>query len=459
MGKKPKKEKKLPEIEITEFPACCCDHQKIQSGLNKKNKSLIISNKVKYFTERELKKLNIFLRSIVGSSALNLEEYNFNFKIYFPNTANSDIQKVIDLFYPSKNVKLSTWNTTKLNNVKTAFNLITDFINVTVTQVTNLNDADYVLCYASNIPAGGDATFPYELDLFPEELKDKLYIFFSTEYNTYSWERGTFYFSLILHLINHTLGLAHTYDLGNNSELIPGALFQDKSISQGLAYANNNFSTLMSGINIPSAINEKDKTIYSRNLMSLDLQALRFYYNVSNNQKYIDNWVDLTCPIRVTQTIVTPIEGAEINLIAPTDFESAIYNLNMLPLEISPFCNKYTPNDLISSYCKGYIQTGNYENLTASFLDMNSKIISVKSDYPTLNIYFGDIPYNSTINVDIIKTVRFLLFFKGKVTDYIFTTDPSDIFFIQNKVNLNTIQILNISKINFWQTNFSINEL
>ena len=193
--------------------------------------------------------------------------------------------------------------------------------------------------------------------------------------------------------------------------------------------------------------------------MSLDLQALRFYYNVSNNQKYIDNWVDLTCPIRVTQTIVTPIEGAEINLIAPTDFESAIYNLNMLPLEISPFCNKYTPNDLISSYCKGYISADTYENLTASFLDMNSKIISVKSNYPTLNIFFGDIPYNSTINVDIIKTIRLFLFFKGKVTDYTFTKDSSDILSVQNKINLNIIKILNISKIQSWQSFFSINEL
>ncbi len=451
--------KKDLNIEVSEFPYCCCDGK--NNNIQKKNLKLrSISNpRVSYITNGEWNKLNIFLRSIVGISYLNLAQYNKTFKVVFPDRTNTEIQNYINAKYPGFNIKLTKWTTPQITNVLSAYGLITDFLGVKLEASTIFDTADFVICLVSGINGGGDASFPWELDFYTE-TNNKLYIFLSTEYVSYSWNRGTYYYSLIMHLICHTLGLAHTYDNGNNSEIMPGADFQSGEIGQGLSYSNNNLSTLMTRYQVIPSSFEKDATVYSRTLMSLDLQALRFYYKVGNNPTYIQKWIDFNGPIGVTQTMVTPDEGGIINLVQPPTLEFSIYNLNLYPLEVAPYSGKNTPYDLMSSYNLGY--GGNninyFTTYTTNFIDINSKIIRVKSNYTTTNIFAGVILNDLTVELDTSKKLGALIYLNGRSSDYSSLIGQSDTFEITNLSSLKKITFLDYSKILFVYLYFSINE-
>lgn len=445
----------LEEIETQEFPSCCCNTKKI---IRKPKSRAIYSSKVKYISQNELNKLNNFLRSIVGISCLNLDSFtNRTFNICFINSATTGVKGYLDFYYGGS-ATVVPWINSKKIPVTTAFNMIGDLLGVKINVVTNSSTADYLLMYTSGIPAGGDATFPYEMDYTPEFLNNQLFIFFSNEYEANSWDIGTFYYSIIVHLICHTLGLAHPYDNGNNSLIMPGISSEQSKINQGIGKVNNTLTTILTDYQIIDASFELNGTIYPRTLMSLDLEGLKFYYNFENTQTYIDKWLDLTGKKGITQTWISTKEGLTLNLTSTE--KNNLYNLILTPFVANINGEGYSPYDLASSVGDGYIPdfyNTQMVNLTFSFLEKNSFIKKVNMSFNQINVYAENIKYDIELNADPTVLKIFNLFLKGKNSDYTSKVE-NNIVYLTNNTTGKTVSLVNIfGKVDSWNVKFSIN--
>lgn len=457
--------KKSPfdDMEITEVAMCTCCAKKsavsskrklvIDSKIN--SNAIFNSEKVKYLTQNQLKSINLYLRSIVGVSYLNLDAFNKTFKVFFADQITDQIKLYLNYTYPGLNVSLVQWPFQKKTNVLDGFRLFGDFLGITITQVFDFDSADYIACLANGIGTFGNGTFPFELDAYPDETGGKLYTIFSNESIANNWSPGSYYFYIILHVIGHTLGLANNFDSGNESLIMPSMDFINALIGPGMAYVNNPLSTIMTYYQILPSTFEKESTQYTRTLMSLDLQALRFYYNVGNNPNYYTKWVDFNCPSNVTQTLVSPPEGATLNL--SSTVANCAFNLNLIPCKINPFCDGYSPYDLLSSNCQGYNPKNSPQTFFAVLIDSNSYVSKVNCSYPILNIFAGTIDNNVELNLDVTKTLTLQIYLKGKSIDYEIT-DANDIRSIKNKVSGKIISIMQVSKIQLISIIFSINE-
>lgn len=432
----------------------------VNRNYSKKYKKLIgndvkESSKVKYLTTTQLNALNPYLASIIGKSYLNLSAFNNTFKIYFPSITNASITNYLNFFYPDDTVNLVAWNDTKKAIALGSFQLLGDYLGITITETTSFDLSNYVMLNCEYIPDTNDeidgtladATLPYELSLYPSIQQDKLYILLNDSvFDEYLAFRGTFYNLIILHMIGHTLGFGHPHDKLNDSKLMPGTTPNTANNNEGLFYMNNDLSTVMSYIHLTNNEFQSVATTYPRTYMELDLQALRYYYGATNNIIYVNNWLDLTCSTGVCQTLVSTSSGITLTL-TPTPIENNTFNLTLQRFLANPPVDGVNSFQATSTYSWGY--NNNYtwsmfyfQYLASSILDQNSNISSIVNYYPILNVYGHLISYNTTIIVGSSAVQQINILLKGKSTNYLVTvTETTSI--ISSKSTKKAITVTN----------------
>lgn len=361
-----------------------------------------ITGLISYKTIDELNKLNPYVRSITGFSYLNLPAWNFKFNVFFATKNSPEIDEVIKL--SRGEIKpITTWPKVMQDTIKQGIQLIGDLLNITINYVNNLASANFVFCNYVELASLAYATFPYDLDENANIYKGKTYQFYSNNnFSNVKGGPGTLLFQTVIHEIGHTIGLGHPFDNGNQSGLMPGTAGGYFPFSNGGFFNSNTaISTVMTYRRI---INEfvpiKDfPSSFVRTYQGLDLDAIKYLYNNSIQQKYIDNWIDLFCSIGVTQTIVSTEIGVNLDLL-PIDFNNEkLYNLYLKSFNTNSMEVIASPWKYVSSAGIGYNPDTPIinENFSATTIFPGTKINIIFNEFNILNIYAGDIEIETTI--------------------------------------------------------------
>jgi len=444
----------------------------------KKGKSLDkakLTGKVTYLPESELNKLNPYLRSVAGKSILNLTAYNNTIKVYYATNSKQDtayLNNWLNSISPGFKTESLGWDNAGKQLNQAALLLHATYLKVNIQFVTTYAAADFVTYNALFLPENffGFATYPFELDNNPA-LNGKLSIALNaTQFygQDVPVQIGSFFFWAIIHEIGHTYGLAHPHDDGNNTTLMPGCSNIDifsPFYNQGLFNTNNNLTTIMSYIQ-PSAINyiENNTIQWNTNLvqtlMGLDLQSYRFLYKATNNQEYIDNWLDLTCPINIVQTLISTQNGITLDLTQESDQNSG-FNLCLDRYCVNPVQDTTNSYSMVSSSFLGYYNFPSYieqsqSTYSASVLDKDSFIKQVNTDYQIFNVFAKTIKYNCLIKGTSVNPQTISIWLKCRISDYIVIQTPTKTT-IQNRINLNVLTIEN-NALSTVSVNFGNNE-
>lgn len=437
--------------------SCVC-HKKINKNLKSKAK---LTGKVKYIPESELAKLNPFLRSVAGQSILNLSALNNKIKVYFATNSNQDTTNLnnwLGIYEEGFKTLSLGWDKSGKDLNEAALLLHANYLGINIEIVSTYAAADFVSFLALELPedAYGIATFPKDIDEFPQ-VNGKLCIAISAVvmYGEFPipLERGSIFYWTLIHEIGHTYGLAHPHDNGNGTSIMPGCsdIFSSSLFNQGLFYENNLLTTIMSYVS-PAAqfyIENGEKvwnSNVSRTLMELDLQSYRFLYNATNNQLYIDKWLDLSCNIYVVQTLISTLNGITLNLVPTLDI-NLYFNLSLDKYSANPIQDVSNGYSVISSSLVGYLQfpTCTEESpstFSASLLDKDSYIKQVNNSYIILNVFAKTISNNCLIKNVLDDSQEINIWLKCRSSDYIVTQSPT-LTLIQNKINSNILTIEN----------------
>ena len=355
------------------------------------------SGKVKYIAQTSLDRLNPFLASIIGKTCLNLQTYNFTFNIFFA-TENTE---QIDAYFTSLGSPVPTvipFNEGQVNIITKAYQLTGDYLGVSINIAETIDDADYVNVNCEELDNPKTLAFtldPESLDTNPESLQKFFIAFNESALASYNTEIGGIYFLTSLHEIGHTLGLCHPHDTSNGSKIMPGTTDATQATNQGLCFMNNTLTTIMSYVS-PQLSDNPEPTTYSRTLMTLDLQAYRWYYKITTNTNYINNWLDLTCKNGVVQTLTSTDSGLELDL-SPQEETDTEFNFVALKFIANPMQNFVNVYDLISTSVLSY--EPNDAKYAASVFDTSSHASIIKVSYNTFNCYAWNIWKNFIINI------------------------------------------------------------
>jgi len=395
---------------------CACEKDILKNKKNfYKNKGvpidLTITRKknvfspVSYITDTDIKKLNPFLASIVSFNRINLEYFGKNFNVFYANKNTEKIDNVIEFFF-DKNYKLDNWIFQYSESHTNALKLVCDFLGCTVNEVYNYEEANIIVGNISNyLEFVGSSTNPFELDVFPV-LDKKMYIFYSGMIQEDEVSPGSYWFFTFLHQILHIFGLVHP---ARNNRSMPGTSFEVNN--PGLFSMNNILTTLMSNLDNPVdfVFNGKIDWLglhYPRTLMELDIQALKFMYNVEINIEYL-KWIDYTCSPDVVQTIVSGTDGA--NLILQSD-KNTFFNLSLDQFYANPGADQVCNQAVISRDA--------VSKFGVSMLDKNSFINKVFVSYPELNVYTSRFLKDTDIIVDSDNVKSIKVYISGEIKDY-----------------------------------------
>jgi len=383
-----------------------------------KNKSIKSTDKVLTVPQVELDKLNLYLRSIVSSKYLNFPAYGNKINLYFETTLTPQIAAYLNL-NNFEEKPILTFDSVQQDSLKDSLRQTADLIGLSFNVVTNKSEANYIIFLIESFvnKTNGNAntftttTSPALLELYPEIFNDQLIIGFSKSildiYNVYFI--GSYFFSAALHSIGHTLGLEHPFNSQYDSTIMPGTSVEQQETNQGLFYMNNVLTTVMSFCNIVYKTNQIRYATQPRTFMTLDLQAINFYYKNSITQKYIDNWVDLGCSVSTVQTLVSTSNGITLDLV-PSDFsEDNGINICLQSLSGNPMEDGLNSYGAISSRYIGYdiygdpaIDSGqpadaDLELYSASILAKDSFISKILNSYYDLEVQGNTIINNCEI--------------------------------------------------------------
>lgn len=289
----------------------CCGNEKLHKIFHSiKNKS--ISTKSIPPSSIIIKNLpnNPYLSSITGKYVFDLSKIS-NFSVYFwKSTDDTSKNLLIELLIEELDTSAPLdWSAYYKSQTIDGLSQYTSFINKSSSVTPSYDESDIVCVLVDSINFLGACTTPELLYLFPEFLDNKVVLFLSNTYTTNEniKEGGVQYLTLI-HEFGHCFGLAHPFDNGNESTIIPGIanikcdedgycagyLYNYPSIS---GYINNTiFNTVMSYSSTQFFFPVEDdltssKVGYPQTLMPLDASALRWMYNLQRSgDSYISKY-------------------------------------------------------------------------------------------------------------------------------------------------------------------------
>jgi len=360
-------------------------------------------SKIKYFSDEYLLFANPIIKSIINFSAIDLEKYNRVIRIYYPDYNTPKINDII-LFFFSKKYNLKNWDKLQKKNHSIAFQIIADFLNINIIIVEKYEDADFVICnFIEDSNFIGISTFPHELDLY-KNLENKFFIFYSNFPSNQNSSRGSSRFYFFLHHILHCFGLHHSNMKVNNDHT-----------SLGVFYMNTILAT--------TTHCDTSSEIYPQTLMPLDIEALKFLYNVSDFSKY-RKWLDFNCSKNIIQTLVSNIS---LELI-PSKF-SKIFHLSLDNFSIDSGPSYMTTLGIISKDAN--------DKYGATILGCGSYINEVIVNYEEIYIYGNNFIDNTKIILSE-KTKKIFIFLQGFDRDFIIDEQKNTVFIIKksNKASL-----------------------
>ncbi len=352
----------------------------LKTSYHKKN------SKVKYISEDNFSKLNIFVRQLVDFSSLNLNAFQNKINIYYPQKT-SDVLDEIMYFFFKKTFTITQVNEIHQKNHFSAANLICDFLNLRINEVYKYEDADIVVSFfQESTNFNGVATYPYELDLY-KILNNKLYIFYSNIDNNSKSSPGTFIFLNFLHHLLHCFGLFH-----------PDTEISNECNSPGIFYMNSHLATVM--------FHQTEFEKYPQTLMPLDIEALRFLYKERDASNYY-RWLDYSLNKGIVQTLINPV----ILDIKPEKF-SRVYNLTLDPFSLDSSSEYKSTMSLVSRDAN--------DRIGANLVAFGSHIQEVKINYEEINVYASQFVGDTKIIVSGNNVKKINIYLKGFDSDYHF---------------------------------------
>lgn len=352
----------------------------LKTSFHKKN------SKVKYISEEEFSKLNIFVRQLVDFSSLNLNTLQNKINIYYPQKTSEVLDEVMFFFF-KKSFTINKVNENHKKNHFNAANLICDFLDLRINEVSKYEDADIVVSFFNeSTNFNGVSTYPYEMDLY-KILNNKLYIFYSNIDNQGNSNPGSFLFLNFIHHILHCFGLFH-----------PDSEISSECNSPGIFYMNSHLATVM--------FHQIEYEKYPQTLMPLDIEALRFLYKDRDCSNY-NRWLDYTLSKGIVQTLVNPV----IIDLKPEKF-SRVYNLTLDPFSLDSGSEYITTMSLVSRQAN--------DKFGASLVAFGSYIEEVKINFEEINIYASQFVGDTKIIVSGNNVKIINIYLKGFDTDYHF---------------------------------------
>lgn len=408
---------------------CGCSQNHLKSKFNEMRKRSIgktvkSTDQFFYYNTADIAKLNPYLRSIVGTSYLNLAYFKNKFNVFFATENTPKIDIALEFQYQQIPI-LVPFDDNKIITITKAFTLMGNLIEFTINVVPKYEEADYVICNCVFDPPQqlyASATNPDSL-AFPEN-DNKIWIAYNSEQSSeVNTEIGSLFFFVSLHELGHTLGLAHPFDKVQSLYFMPGVNGEpDLSFkNQGLFNMNNNLTTLMSYVQFPDPDVNNTATTFPRNYCALDLQALRLFYGIKITDKYVNNWIDLTLSNGVSQTLASTSAGLSLSIapgLAPSP-PNNLFNLNLQSFAANPMCDGINSIGIGSRSGIGDSPISDLASFFAShILEKQSTISKVLIGYPEFNVYTGTILYNTVLEVNSPDVKEVNIYIKCKSSNY-----------------------------------------
>ena len=391
-------------------------------------------NRVVYNSDSSIKNLDPYTGSITGFCNLNLDFYNHQFHVFYPNEKNNQVNNVLE-FFSGQSLDLQEWTPEQKNNHSLALQHAFDLIGAKLVEVDNFNDADFVIGNIKEyLDTTGYVTLPFELDVY-NVFKEKMYIFYSGLYNSDETAPGSYWFHAFLHFIGHSLGLAHPETSGSGSRIMPGSGYQEniKNNNLGLFSMNSILTTQMSSISqsLPY-ISSNDSvdwqsTSYPRTYMTLDLKALRFLYNITDISPEFLKWTNNSCENGITQLLVSDSQGLTLKLEPNADNFSPSFLLSLDPFSGNPGIDSISSFSLVSRPAQSV--SG------ASILDSESFISRVLNNYEELNVQSSKFYENTEIVISGSNAKKINLYLSGFQKDYDISDETNGIEIVSKNNN------------------------
>lgn len=409
--------------------SCSCSQNNLKSKFDEMRKSRIgktvkSTDQFFYYNPAEIAKLNPYLRSIVGTTYLNLAYFKNKFNVFFATQNTPKIDISLNFQYQQIPTVIP-FTDSKIISITKAITCMGDLIEFTINVVPTYEEADYVICnciFNPPLQSYAAASPPAALG-FPE-TDNKIWITYNAERtSSVNTEIGSTYFYSSLHELCHSLGLGHPFDKAQSLYYMPGvngdpALFFE---NQGLFNMNNILTTLLSYVQLQSTDVVDTATTFPRNFGPLDLQALRLFYGIEITDKYVKNWVDSTLSNGVSQTLASTPAGLSLAIapsLAPSP-PNTLFNLNLQPFIVNPMCDGINSIGIGSRSAIGDSPIGALADFFAShILDKESTISKVLIGYPEFNVYTGTILYNTVLEVNSPDVKEVNIYIKCKSSNY-----------------------------------------
>ena len=379
-----------------------CKNNNIE--INCKYNDLIVG----YIREDLIKNANPFLKALIGLSYLKIETLN----IYYCEN-KEDIPDICKFHFDEEYSIIE--NIHKKNNFNAISN-ICDFLKIECNIVDNIYDANIVIVSLKEyLHWTFCSSSPYEIDLFTP-LNNKQFIFYNGIDNDDNTDPGSYNYMIFIASFLKSLGL----------NLPKFKMPASSKNSSGLMDMNNIYNTVLSFnhknlkfINNSSTINWEGFS-YPISPMPLDIQALRFMYNIIPNE--CTKWIDVNCSENTTQTLV----GKNISL-QIEEYDSD-YILNLDQYNANPFIDNQNVNTT-------HIRN-NSSQYGITLLDNLSTISNIDISCKYLYLYSSQFNNDITINVNADKIKIFLI---GKDSDYEIENNDNIVKIIKNtKINIIT---------------------
>ena len=390
---------------------CSDNNISIDTAVTKKKGAI---SKVKYLKEEDIAKLNLYIKSLLDISYLNLEAFD-KISIYFACDTSP-----LFTFLTNKFVVIRGFTDEQKSHVKIIWEKVFDLLGKPVEIAESLKDADVII---GNTPDYLEyyytTTAPYDLDLFPTVLQGKQVVLYSGIDNDDNLQNGSYWNMIVMASAIKILGFKDCHEDGSISKAIPSVSTLDEYSNRGMYNMNNIWVTILSDQPQQLYIQKYPAVDWEANSypfgpMSIDLLALQFLYDVKQvKNAYYAEW-------GLTETVWAP-DGCDLDL-TPNNDEDLTFNLNLDQFVANPASDGRTVFSCLSRSARS--------DLGGLVLERDSYYKQVLVDYPEINVFASTFRASTLIRAT--KNVNFInLYVSGNEADY--KLEETEVVMLKNK--------------------------